>query len=256
MKLNLKTVSLSVLLAMGASSAFAHSNHCDVDMKYDIHIDGKAISLSEDKKEYVRIDSSNNLYLKGERQDLSGRQKELLADYADEVREFLPVVNDIAVEASALALEAVADVSQTLLSNSPDAANKIQARVETIANDLRAHVSNNHLYSQKLESYIEDSEFEEEIEGLVREVVADLVQGNIGTMIAAAIRGDEAEIKAFEERMEKFGKDMEDKYERKAEEIEHKAEKLCELVEQMDEKEDLFIEEFAEYKPYQLVKAD
>ncbi len=256
MKLNLKTVSLSVLLAVGSTSALAHSNSCDVDMKYDIHIDGNSISLSEDKKEYVRIDSRNNLYLKGDRQDLTGRQKDLLADYADEVREFLPVVNEIAVEASTLALEAVSDVSQTLLSNSPDTASKIQARVETITKDLRSHVSKNHLYSQKLESYIEDSEFEEEIKGLVKEVVAELVQGNLGDMVAAAIRGDEDEINAFEERMEKFGKDMEEKYERKAEEIEGKAEKLCELVEQMDEKEDLFIKEFSEYKPYQLVNAD
>lgn len=253
MKLNLKAVSLSVLLAMSATTAMAHSNSCDIDMKYDININGSDISLSEDEKVQVRIDSSNNLYLDGEHQDLTGRQKELLAAYAGDVREFLPVVNEIAVDATTLALEAVSDVSETLLVNSPDAADKIQARVQEIAEGLRSHVSQSHLYSQKLEAYIEDSEFEEELESLIREVVADMVQGNIGTVIAAAMRGDEAEVKAFEEKMEKFGRDMEEKYERKAEEIELKAEKLCELVEEMDKKEDLFIEEFSEYKPYQLV---
>ncbi len=254
MKLNLKNVALSVALALGASSAIAHSGSCDVDMNYDVYLDKTSITLSENDQEKVRIDNANNLYLKGTKQNLTANQKELLSDYAADMRALIPVVNDIAVEASTLALEAVSDVSTTLLVNSPDAAQKIQARVESISSELRSYVSENHLYSQKLEDYIEDSQFEEEIEAVVREVVADMVEGNIGTMIAAAIRGDEAEIEAFEKRMEAFGSEMEDKYERRAEEIELKAEKLCDLVEKMDEKEDRFIENFSEYKPYQLVR--
>ncbi len=255
MKLNLKSAALSVALALGASSAMAHSNSCDVDMTYDIQIDGKTITLSENDQEKVRIDGNNNLFLKGQKQSLNGQQQESLSDYASEVRGLIPVVNELAVEASALAVEAVTDVSTALLSDSPETAEKIQKRVDNLTSELKAYVSDNHLKSQKLEAYIEDSEFQDEVEGLVREVVADMVQGNIGNMIAAAIRGDEAEIEAFEARMEKFGEKMEQKYEAKAELIEKKAESLCDLVEKMDEKEDKFVKEFNDFEEYQLVKA-
>lgn len=253
MNTHFKSIALSIALGLSTSDAMAHSNSCNVDMKYDINLNGGSISLSENQQEYVRI-SNDDLYIKGQKQNLNSKQQRLLSAYAQEVRELIPVVNDVAIEASSLALEAVTDVSTSLLSQSPDAAQKIQERVQNLSDELRSYVSNKHLYSQRLDTYIEDTAFEEEIESLVREVVADVVQGDLGNMIAAAIRGDESEIQAFEAKMEQFGRDMEEKYERKAEEIEAKADKLCDIVEKMDEKEDLFIEEFSKYKAYQLVR--
>ncbi len=257
----LTTVGLAVTLGLAANSSQAHgssihSNSCDVDMSYNINIDDKNIRLSEDEREFVQIDANNNLYLKGEKQQLSAKQQALLNDYADEVREFLPVVDEVATEATHLALDAVTDVSKMLLDKAPDKAEKLRSRVQAITSKVKQHVSDKHLHPKSLEAYLDDRQFEEEFEEIVRDVVADVVQGSIGDVIAAAIRGDEAELEAFEARMEQFGKDMETRYEKRAEIIEEKAEDLCNLVEKIDQKEDSFIEEFGEYKKYQLIRAD
>ena len=254
----MKKVSLAVVLGLGATSAMAHNSfstdNCAFDMNYNINIDENSVRLSDEDSEYVQIDANNNLYLKGVKQSLTKKQKSLLAEYAAEMREFLPVVDEVATEAVHLALDAVTDVSKALLVDSPDQANNLRSRVEVITNKVKENVSNRHLHPKSLEAYLNESEFEEEFEVLIREIMADVVKSNIGNVIAAAIRGDDAEVEAFEKRMEQFGEDMETKYEKKAERLGEKAEELCELAEKIDRTENKFVSAFSEYEAYELIK--
>lgn len=254
----MKTISLAVVLGLGSASAMAHNSistdNCAFDMNYNINVDKNSVKFSDEDNEYVQIDANNNLYLKGVKQSLDSKQQRLLAEYAKEMREFLPVVDEVATEAVHLALDAVTDVSKALLTDSPDTADNLRSRVEVITSKVRESVSDRHLHPKSLEAYLDESEFEEELEGLMREVMADVVKSNIGNVIAAAIRGDDAEVAAFEKRMEKFGEDMETKYEKKAERLGEKAEELCELAEKIDRSENKFVDAFSDYGAYELIK--
>ncbi|NVK23062.1 MAG: DUF2884 family protein [Kangiellaceae bacterium] len=253
MKSKLKTIALSVMLATGAGVASAHNVSCDVDMAYDIDLDGQKITLSDNKAEKVVITGSNELYLNGDKQSLSSEQRELLGAYAKDIRELLPAATEVAEEATSLALEAVRDVTATLLHDNPEKAEKFVSRVDSIAAGIKQHISDNHLRPNGIEEYFEGSEFEKEFEELIEDTVVDFVQGNIGEIVAAAMRGDDDKVNTFEKRMEKFGEEMETKFEAKGELIEKKAEALCQLVEQIDEKEDVFVKAFDKYEKYQLV---
>ena len=249
----MKTIALSVLLATGTGVAAAHNTSCDIEMSYDIDLDGQKITLSDKDAEKVVITGSNQLYLDGKQQDLSAEQKQLLADYASDIRELLPAASEVAEEATTIALEAVRDITAALLHDKPERAEKLVASVDRITAGIKQHVSDKHLRPNGIEDYFENSEFEKEFETLVEETVSEFIQGNVGEIVAAAMRGDEAKVEAFEKRMEKFGEEMETKFEAKGELIEKKAEALCELVEKMDEKEDAFVKSFDKYDDYQLV---
>ena len=79
------------------------------------------------------------------------------------------------------------------------------------------------------------------------------MENNVGEMIAAAMSGNEEKVKAFEKRMESFGKDLEDKMERRAEQLELQAEKLCDLVQNIDKTETQLVKAFNKFDSYQLI---
>ncbi|WP_251359796.1 DUF2884 family protein [Kangiella sp. TOML190] len=256
MKLKAMNLLLSTALMLSISGpAAAHEVSCSVDMDYNIDIDEQTIRLSDEEREIVLIDDDADLFIKGQKQSLNAEQRRLLDDYADEIRELLPAIDELAMEATHLALDAVTDVSKLLLNESPAKAEKLKSRVEVITSKVRENISNRHLHPKNLEAYLEDRQFEKEFEAIVEEVVADVLQANIGDIISAAMRGDEETVKAFEQRMESFGEQMEQKYEKKAEVLGERAEELCQLVEKIDEKEESFIQSFNDYKSYQLIKA-
>ncbi|WP_018624780.1 DUF2884 family protein [Kangiella aquimarina] len=254
MNYKIKTLAIAVLMATGAGVANANGQTCDVDMAYDVNLNGNEIVFTKNNQESVVIKDSNSLSLDGKAQSLTAKQVQLLHEYAQQVRELLPAASEIAEDASLLALEAVRDVTGVLLEHNPTKAEEIIARVDTIAAELKTHISESHLRPEAIGDYLAGAEFEKEFEALMEESITEFVQVNIPTMVAAAMSGNEEKVKAFEERMEKFGQDMESKYEAKAKIIEQKADALCDLVKQIEAKEDSFVKAFADYEKYQLIQ--
>lgn len=249
----IKTLAIAVMMVTGAGVANAKSQTCDVDMAYDVNLNGNEIVFTKNNQETVVIKDSNSLSLDGKQQSLSAKQTQLLHEYAQQIRELLPAASQIAEDASLLALEAVRDVTSVLLEHNPAKANEVVARVDTIAAELKQHISESHLRPEAIGEYLAGAEFEKEFEALIEESVTEFVEVNIPSMIAAAMSGNEEKVKAFEERMEKFGQEMETKYEAKAKLIEEKADALCDLVKQIETKEDSFVQAFADFEKYQLI---
>ena len=255
MKTMLKSVAVAVALSLSLGTAAAHSDDiaCDADFAYNIEIQDKGLSFFSKDQEKVLITSSSELFLDGQKQLLSPQQLELLDEYNHRVRELLPLASGVAEEASAIAIEAVGSVTAALLHDNPDKAEEFVARVETISAELKQHISSTHLRPEALVDYVESSDFEAEFESLIETAVTEFMENNVGQMIAAAMSGNEEKVKAFEQRMESFGKDLEDKMERRAEQLELQAEKLCDLVENIDQTETQLVKAFDKFDSYQLI---
>jgi hypothetical protein len=255
MKHLIKSTALAVALAFGTGSAVAYSDDltCDADFAYNIDIENDELSFSTQDQQKVLITSAQDLYLDGEKQSLSSTQKKLLQEYNQQVRELLPLASGVAEEASAIALDAVGSVTAALMQDDPKKAEEFMAKVETISAGLKQHISQSHLRPEGVVDYIESSDFEAEFEALIESAVADFLENNVGEMVAAAMSGNEEKVKAFEQRMEKFGKDMEEKFEARGEALEKQAEKLCQLVENIDYKEAELVKVFAKFNDYQLI---
>lgn len=251
----IKSITLAVALSLSAATVSAHDNDmtCDADFAYNIEIQDKGLSFTSKDQEKVLITSSSELFLDGQKQLLSPDQLELLEEYNQKVRELLPLASGVAEEASAIAIEAVGSVTAALLHDNPDKAEEFVARVETISAELKQHISNTHLRPEAVVDYVESSDFEAEFESLIETAVTDFMENNVGEMIAAAMSGNEEKVKAFEKRMETFGKDLEEKMERRAEQLELQAEKLCDLVERIDHTETQLVKAFDKFDSYQLI---
>ncbi|GAA4354420.1 DUF2884 family protein [Kangiella marina] len=256
MTINVKSAALAVCLALSAGSVAAHSNKdmaCDADFAYNIDIKDAGLSFSTKNQEKVLITPASELFLEGQKQLLSAQQVELLAEYNQRIRELLPLASGVAEEASAMAIEAVGSVTAALLHDNPEKAEEFVTRVETISAELKQHISNTHLRPEAVVDYMESSDFEAEFEGLVETAVKEFMDNNVGEMIAAAMSGNEEKVKAFEQRMERFGEDLEEKLERRAEQLELQAEKLCALVDNIDETEAQLVKSFDKFDAYQLI---
>ena len=242
---------------MAVASAFVatsvQADSCDFEVNYDINLAAHEIKLDENNEQRVRISKDNSLYLEGEKQSLNNKQEELLAIYADDIRAFIPAVSDVATEATDLVQEAIGDVSSILFVDEPQKAQKFSEGVLRITEKVKQHVSDSHLRSSAIEDYFENNEFEDEFETLLEDAVTEFAKSNVGDIIAAALSGDDDKVKAFEQRMEKFGEEMESKFENKGELIEQKAKALCELVEKIELTENAFVASFEKYDDYQLV---
>jgi len=255
MKTIFKSATVAVALSLSLGTAVAHSDNmtCDADFAYNIEIQDKGLSFSSKDQEKVLITASSELFLDGQKQLLSPEQLELLEEYNQKVRDLLPLASGVAEEASSIAIEAVGSVAAALLQDSPERAEEFVARVETISAELKQHISNTHLRPEALVDYVESSDFEAEFESLIETAVTEFMENNVGEMIAAAMSGNEEKVKAFEKRMESFGKDLEDKMERRAEQLELQAEKLCDLVQNIDKTETQLVKAFNKFDSYQLI---
>lgn len=255
MKHLLKTSLVGIMLVFGSASSTAYSNNlvCDADFAYNIDVKNNELSFSTRGQQKVLITPAQELYLDGHKQALNAEQQALLKDYNRQIRQLLPQVAAVANEASAIAVDAVASVTSALLQDNPDKAKEFTAKVEKLSAGLRKHISQNHLRPEGIVEYIESSNFEAEFEALVESAVADFMENNVGEIIAAALSGDEDKVKAFEQRMEKFGAEMEQQFEARGEALEKQAEKLCHLVKNIDLKERELVKAFAKFDDYQLL---
>ena len=254
MNYKIKSLAIAVALAAGAGTVNAKSQTCDVELAYDINLQGDEIVFTKGDKQPVVIKDGQVLSLNGESQSLSSKQVQLLSEYAQQIRELLPAASEIAEDASLLALDAVRDVTSVLLEHNPQKADDIIARVDSIAAELKKHISDSHLRPEGIVEYLEGSEFEKEFEALMEESITEFIEVNLPSLIADAMSGNEEKVKAFEQRMEKFGEEMEAKYEAKAKVLEEKAEALCDLVKQIETKEDSFVNAFEDYQSFQLIQ--
>lgn len=251
----LKAAALAVTLAFAANATEASpvNTTCDADFAYNVDIDGDNLSFSSKDQQKVLIESGQSLYLDGEKQSLSPAQLKLVQEYNQQVRELLPAASGIAEEASAIALEVVGAVTAALLADNPEKSKEFMAKVESISAGLKQHISNSHLRPQAVEDYLESSDFEAEFEALIESAVGDFIENNVAEMVAAAMSGNEEKVKAFEQRMEQFGKDMETKFEARGELLEAKAEELCQMVNRIDLKEADLVKALSEFDKYQLI---
>lgn len=260
MKHLLTTSLVGIMLTLGSASGMAHSNDlvCDADLAYNIDVKNNELSFSTQGQQKVLIlgkgsTSAQELYLDGNKQALNAEQQTLLKEYNQQIRQLLPQAAAVANEASTIAVDAVASVTSALLHDNPDKAKEFTAKVEKLSAGLSQHISQNHLRPEGIVEYIESSNFEAEFEALVESAVADFMENNVGEIVAAALSGNEDKVKAFEQRMEKFGQEMEQQFEARGEVLEKQAEKLCQLVQSIDLTEGELVKAFAKFDEYQLI---
>lgn len=98
-------------LLLSSSSVFAQS--CPVDVPNPIHIDKGNISVYEQGKPKLLIDNNNNVYINGEKVDLTAMQQKAVEAYSQNVQTYLPQMAQLAQEGVGMATDVLGEVANS-----------------------------------------------------------------------------------------------------------------------------------------------
>ena len=221
---------LAGLLSLCAFAALSTSAHqqCDFGLEGELEYnEGEITFLTQSGEIKVRIDQQNVLYLEGDRQSLDSEQQKLVSAYAAQIRETIPLVFEIIVEASEIGLQAATMALEVLFEGEDfDGLSKDLAEIRE---DLEQKIDATHFSTRQFE----DSELEERIEATVSKAVAT-VMPEIAAMAIRAAFSDEGGLAGIEARADKLELLIEQKVEARADALEVRAEGLCKVMEKLD----------------------
>ncbi|HET6604590.1 MAG TPA: DUF2884 family protein [Xanthomonadaceae bacterium] len=220
--MNSKPLLLATALAL-AGPAHAGLSACDVDSDYHLRITPQTVVFHRDSGTPARVEiAGGRLIVDAQPQVLSAADRERVLRFEHEVRALVPEVKAIALEAADLAVLAVTRVIEGLAGADSDSATRLLERVDALHRTITDRIAGSLDTAEW-----DESGFESEIESLVQEVVPMIAADAAALAIAAAMSGDETGARAFEERMERMGRDIEREVQAQADLLEARAEALC-----------------------------
>ncbi|WMS86008.1 DUF2884 family protein [Pleionea litopenaei] len=246
---------LYLLISLVSVSAFAgiQTDSCKLDLPYDININKQAVEILDHGNSLVKIDNSNQLYIKGERQILNAKQQQLTTEMAVECRAMVPIIANIASEAAEIGVKAASITINALFVDDIEFQDKMMKKLDGLSEKIKANFNESYVNGQLLNDAKLDQTFEKEIESLVSEAVEKASGKIVAKSLAQIFSGDEEELADFEFRMEMFGEDLERELEAQAADIEKEAVKFCDHLRRIDAVETKLQAELAAYKHIDLV---
>ena len=229
---NILTASLLVLAtSIASASVFAHQISCDIQLE-------AGVKVSKDNLEFLD-DSENNLYtitdnkvliVKGKTIALNAKQQSLVTQYSTSIRDVVPEVKAIALDALSLASDGLTKAFDELLGENNQVGTDITTELDTIHQQIETHFSAEQGFYLNDDGIDGGEIFGEDFEERIEAVIEKAVQNSMGTLLMAL--GKEmltsgGDMDAFETRMEDFGEKIEHEMETHAKSFEKRGDELC-----------------------------
>ncbi|NKF23945.1 DUF2884 family protein [Solimonas marina] len=217
------TVFVAALLPL---SARASDLDCHYELKSDIRIDGDAVELRGDDGTW-RLDG-DRLRHDGQDVNLNARQHAAVDEYRRGVLQLVPAVNDIALDAGMLGIEAMT-MSFAALTDDPDDLRKYQKRAEKLGAKVHERYAGRTMLQGSLAGGLYDDALDAEIDAMAEQAAADMA-GNITSLVFSAIFHP-GRIEARADSVERL---VEQRIEPKADALEARARPLCAQTAHLD----------------------
>lgn len=210
---------LLIAPVLAPSVASADISICDLQSPYSLRVQPQQLVFTRNSGSPAEVViAGGHLRVDGRDIALSAADARRLGEYERGVRDLLPEVKSIAVQAVAVAFDAVGQVNAAFASSPADARAKAK-RMQTLAADIERKIHDGQDWGDA------------EIEGLVESAVGGLIGDLVGNVTAQALKiaftGDEAAAAELEARASAIEKGVEKAVERSAEDLERRAEALC-----------------------------
>ncbi|WP_345860217.1 YggN family protein [Shewanella algae] len=229
---------------------------CEMSLNYDISLEPKKLSVSNQGKEHYRIEPGR-LYVEGEEVALNVEQSKLVNEYSDAMAQQLPEVISLVDDAVTMASEAVSMALTPLLGDAAgaklDEMGSLQQRVYEVA-----HRNGDQYFLGATEESLENAfgdEFSKEIEQLVQQSLGSLMMAMGSAMMSGEGETFDEKINAFSQKMEKMGKDIEVQMESRAQEMEQRADALCDNFQRLLVLEDKLRKQIPELGEFQVLSS-
>jgi hypothetical protein len=254
---------IATALIIASSTSYAHdssfsSDSCDVDLNGGIKINAKEITFSKNKSPLYSIIDNDTLIVNGHEVDLTSSQQSLLTEYSTSIRDVVPEVKTIALDAIDLAIDGVNLAFNELLGEENDVSADLITQLTSIRTEVDSEFDGSKDFYIDEDGFAGDDFFGEDFEQRIETAVESTIQNSIGSIMIAV--GQEmlfsgGNMDAFETRMENFGQQIEHEMESRGVGLEKRAESLCRSVILIDEMEEQLKDEIDEISDFNFITA-
>ncbi|WP_181405183.1 DUF2884 family protein [Aestuariibacter sp. GS-14] len=243
----MKTIALSTLFAATLCTlpALAHTdkdsetgNQCNTQLHGSINYQYGKLTVTTEEGDAVLITPKHELFIKGEKVELSDDEQRWVSDYYTSIETAIPMTVQIATEGLHVASFAVTEVFSEMLGTD----NEMVQEFDEFFTDLKAELDTRfyatdgsyQFNSEGLNgnNWIDDT-WEDEFESRVE----NLVEKSMGHMLMAIGRQmlfEDGDMEDFASRMENFGATIEERVGAQTEALEQKADELCTVLAKAD----------------------
>lgn len=226
-------LALALVLACGTAAAKDGSkistNSCDVESDYALTTQGNAFVFTRDDGKAPKRMSlgGGKLFIDGKPAELTAADQVRVDKFEGELRQLLPEVQQVTVEAIDIAFTALTEVARGL-SSTPD---------QTIAKLEKSHA----LARKELQSrpaFMFNRNGGDALAGIIDPIVSEYVPEITGSAVTLAMKmifASEAKRDEMEKRLDRMGDEIDAKVGKRAEKLEPLAEAMCQRMRRMDE---------------------
>lgn len=241
----------------------AYASQCSINLNYGVIIDPKHIRIIEHGQTHVQINGSKQLFIQGREVTLDEKQQELLTQFSTGIREEVPEIVSLAIEAIDIGLKAVNEVIGGLTGENSASQQKVQAKFEELKWRIRAR------FNQSANNYFiapqDFNDFDEMFTGEFEQEIEEIIQNSIGTLIEAvgqSLLNDsehiessgEPRITPFDERISSMSKGLELEVSKRAKALDLKADRFCQQLIELDKLEHQLHLSIEKLKPFNLIE--
>ena len=251
--MNTKLTSISLVLASAISSNVAANVHmdldeCNIELNYDLSISPEHILIIDEDQTQIDIYQDKMLFIKGEQVNLNSEQQRLVRQYSLGIRNAVPEVSKIAVEAVSIAYEginaALGDHIDT--TETKEKFDQLEQRIEERFTSHNGHYS---FKQGEFQTSVEDEEVDALVEDIVEEMVPQLIGGIMANMSKAIMSG-EADFSEYEN----IGDNVEKEVEARAAVLEKRANEFCYSLKEVDEIENNLVASNSKFRYFDVLE--
>ena len=254
---------IATALIIASSASYAHDNSfssdsCNVDLTGGININSKNITFSKDKMPLYTISNNDTLLINGEEVYLTSSQQSLLREYSTSIRNVVPEVKVIALDAIDLAIDGVNLAFNELLGEGNNVSSELTTQLTGIRGEVESEFSKHKDFYIDEDGFAGEDFFGDDFAQRIESAVESTIQNSLGSLMIAV--GQEmlfsgGDMDAFGSKMEKFGEQIEHEMEARGAGLEKRGEALCQSIIAIDKMEEQLKDSIDELSGYNFITA-
>ncbi|PSV28463.1 chemotaxis protein [Photobacterium sp. GB-27] len=221
-------------LLLSSSSVLAQS--CPVDVPHPIHIDKGNISVYEQGKPKLLIDKNNEVYINGEKIDLTAMQQKAVEAYSHNVQTYLPQMAQLAQEGVGMATDVLGEVANSF--DSQDAFKNVETLIAQFGQQ-----ANEKFYNQQGEFVMPadvfsnmDTNWKTEFESAMKQVSVQSI-ASLFAALSDEMKNGDVDFTQLQSKFSELKARLGEQMAQRSQQMKVKADSLCGSIEGLAEQE-------------------
>jgi uncharacterized coiled-coil DUF342 family protein len=250
--MNKVKIRLSVVLGLVMSSGSVYAlERCKVDIKNEVHLDGKQVEVVASDTSKLRIDEESNLYINGERVNLNELQQDALNSYRENMNTYVPQARELAQNGLSMSNDLLDDVAKSF-DNSQAFQNVKDALAEFFA-DVESRYYQNGEFVLKSEAFSSFLDHWQEDFDKAREVFNSEFFSSAFTAMSDKMKADGGlNLSELSQEMDKLKSRLAETMANQKDTLKKQASDYCESLNDVAEQEQDLQQKIPELKDYQV----